>query len=75
MLFQGLLTRKGIGNSVATSASHTKQKSRYTSRTGSVSAFVNRSAVAAEPLSPVPGIHDDLTPSDLPCAAILLLEG
>ncbi|EBW3237092.1 hypothetical protein DPD86_15235 [Salmonella enterica subsp. enterica serovar Kuessel] len=75
MLFQGLLTRKGIVNSVATSASHTKQKSRHTSRTGSVSAFVNRSAVVAELLSPVPGIHDDLTPSDLPCAAILLSEG
>ncbi|ECI0414534.1 hypothetical protein AH332_14705 [Salmonella enterica subsp. salamae] len=75
MLFQDLLTRKGIVNSVAASASHTKQKGRYTSRTGSVSTFVNRNAVAAEPLSPAPGIHDDLSPSDLPCAAILLLGG
>ncbi|TGD59955.1 hypothetical protein C9F07_19860, partial [Salmonella enterica subsp. enterica serovar Poona] len=55
MLFQGLLTRKGIVNSVATSASHTKQKSRHTSRTGSVSAFVNRSAVVADPVSAVAG--------------------
>ncbi|EBJ3273977.1 hypothetical protein DSE37_11735 [Salmonella enterica] len=75
MLFQGLLTKKEIVNSVAASVPHTKQKSRHTSRTGSVSTFVNRNAVAAEPLSPAPGIHDDLTLSNLPCAAVLLLKG